>query len=78
MLNKSYTAVYSWVSCDFISLNGVLGVSYLFTVCVSLVLDSKYMQFRTICSLLCSIIVYIFKVDSNSIQYEKHVVKPLT
>ena len=48
----------------------------MFTVCVSLVLDSKYLQSRIICSLLCSIIVDTFEVDPHLIQYEKCLVKP--
>mgnify|MGYP002803555676 CR=1 FL=1 len=38
----------------------------MFTACVSLVLDSKYVQFRIICSLLFSIIVDIFEVEPHS------------
>ena len=47
----------------------------MFTVCVSLVLDSKCVQFWIICSIVCSIIVNT-EVDPCSIQYDKHLVKP--
>ena len=49
-------------------------------VCVSLVLDSKYVQFRIICSLLCSIqvivIVDTFEVDPTQFNNDKPLVKP--
>ena len=48
----------------------------MFTVSVILVLDSKYVQFRIICSLLCCTTINTFKVDPHSIQYEKCLVKP--
>ena len=48
----------------------------MFNVCVSLVLDGKYVQFRVIRSLSCSIIVDTSKVDPHSIRYEEHSVKP--
>ena len=48
----------------------------MFIVCVSLVVYSEYVQFRVICSFLCSIIFDTFEVDPQSIQYEKHTVKP--
>ena len=43
----------------------------MFTVSVILVLDSKYVQFQIICSLLCSATINTFKVDPHSIQYEQ-------
>ena len=48
----------------------------MFTVSVILVCGSKYVQFRIICSLLCSTTINTFKVDPHSIQYEKSLVKP--
>ena len=48
----------------------------MFTVSVILVFDSKYVQFRIICSLLCSTTINTFKVDPHSVQYEKCLVKP--
>ena len=39
-------------------------------------LESKYVQFSIISSLLFSIIVDIFEVDPHSIQYGKRLVKP--
>ena len=44
------------------------------TVCISLVFDSKYGQFRIICSLLCSVIADTIEFDPHSIQYQKHLV----
>ena len=43
----------------------------MFTECVSLVVDNKYVQFQIIWSLFYSIIVDTFDVDPHSIQYEK-------
>ena len=45
-------------------------------ICVSFALDSKYVQFQIICSLLCSLIVDTFEVDPCSIPYKKCQVKP--
>ena len=47
----------------------------MFTLCVSSVLDSKYVQFRIICTLLCTMIVDTFETDSQLIHYEKRLVQ---
>ena len=44
----------------------VIGVSYMFTIFVSLVLGSVYVQFGIICSLLCSRIFDTIVVEFNS------------
>ena len=49
----------------------------MFTVCVSLVLHNKYVQFRIISSLPFNIIVDIFEVDLRLTQYGKRLVNPL-
>ena len=44
---------------------------------VSFVLDSVYVQFGIICSLLCNIFIDTFEVDPHSIEYEERLVKPI-
>ena len=54
--NHSGRGQYSWLSCDVIHFSGgqtlnrdmVIGLAQMFTVCVDLVFDSKYVQFRII------------------------------
>ena len=47
----------------------------MFTVCVSLVLDSYHVPFQIICSPLCRVIVDTFVVDPHSILYVKRLVR---
>ena len=56
--------------------NTDIGKSNVFTVSVSLMLESKYFQFQIIGLLLCSIIVYAFKDDPVQFKMKNGLVKP--
>ena len=48
----------------------------MFTVCVGFVFGSKYVQFRTICTLQCSIKVNTVEVNPDSNSLQNGIVKP--